>query len=169
MIILYHVNDQPSLQLAYTVVLTINMVRLRISAQKLILISGRDARTYVSVSDRRVSYRFLMHLTIGLILSCAWQLGAVTCQNSQRGVGKDHFYSKQWKSSSNFKAFLWTKKCFERIPSRPEFACKFVDWFASVFQSLQMHCRIFCNLADSYSVKTNQEIMIFTAKKNTDM
>ena len=73
MIILYHVNDQPALQLAYTVVLTINMVRLRISAQKLILISGRDARTYVivSVSDRRVSYRFLMHLTIGLILSCA--------------------------------------------------------------------------------------------------
>ena len=72
MTILYHVNDQPALQLAYTVVLTINMVRLRISAQKLILISGRDARTYVSVSDRRVSYRFLMHLTIiGLSLSCA--------------------------------------------------------------------------------------------------
>ena len=57
----------------------------------------------------------------------------------------------------------------ERIPSRPEFACKFADWFSSVFQSLQMHCRVFCNLADSSSVKTNQEIMIFTAKKNTDM
>ena len=59
--------------------------------------------------------------------------------------------------------------CFERIPSRPEFACKFADWFSSVFQSLQMHCRVFCNLADSSSIKTNQEIMIFTAKKNTDM
>ena len=22
--------------------------------------------------------------------------------------------------------------CFERIPSRPEFACKFADWFSSV-------------------------------------
>ena len=58
-------------------------------------------------------------------------------------------YSKQWKSSSNFKAFFWTKKCFERIPSRPEFAFKFADWFSSVFQSLQMHCRIFCNLTES--------------------
>jgi len=25
------------------------------------------------------------------------------------------------------------KKCFERIHSRPEFACKFSDWFNSVF------------------------------------
>ena len=25
------------------------------------------------------------------------------------------------------------QKCFARIPSRPEFACKFVDWFSSVF------------------------------------
>ena len=25
------------------------------------------------------------------------------------------------------------QKCFERIPSRPEFACKFADWFSSVF------------------------------------
>ena len=30
-----------------------------------------------------------MHLTIGLILTRAWRLGAVTCQNSQEGVGKD--------------------------------------------------------------------------------
>ena len=57
------------------------------------------------------------------------------------------------------------KKCFERIPSRPESACKFADWFSSVFQSLQMHCRVFCNLADSSSVKTNQEIKISTAQK----
>ena len=33
-----------------------DIVRLRISAQKLVLISSRVARTYVSVSDRRVSY-----------------------------------------------------------------------------------------------------------------
>ena len=44
---------------------------LRITAQKLVLISCRVARTYVSVSDRRVSYGFLMRLTIGLILKCA--------------------------------------------------------------------------------------------------
>ena len=25
------------------------------------------------------------------------------------------------------------QKCFERIPSRPEFACKFADWFSSIF------------------------------------
>ena len=60
-------------------------------------------------------------------------------------------YSKQCNSSSNLKAFFWRKKCFERIPSRPEFACKFADWFPSVFQSLQMLCRVFCNLADSSS------------------
>ena len=46
------------------------IVRLRISKQKLILISCRVARTYVRVSDRQVSYRFLMILTIGLIFTC---------------------------------------------------------------------------------------------------
>ena len=51
------------------------------------------------------------------------------------------------------------------IPSRPEFACKFVDWFSNVFQSLQMHYRVFCNLADSSRVKTNREIMITIKKK----
>ena len=25
------------------------------------------------------------------------------------------------------------EKCFERISSRPEFACKFADWFSRVF------------------------------------
>ena len=34
----------------------VDIVRLRISAQKLVLISSRVARTYVSVSDWRVSY-----------------------------------------------------------------------------------------------------------------
>ena len=75
------------------------------SVQKLVLISSRIARTHVSVSYRRVSYRFLMLLTIGPITTCAWRLGAGTCQNSQKII-----YSKQWKSSSNLKDFLWTKK-----------------------------------------------------------
>ena len=48
------------------------------------------------------------------------------------------------------------------IPSRPEFA----DWFSSIFQSLKMHCRIFCNLAKNSNLKTKQEIRIFKNKKN---
>ena len=72
-------------------------------------------------------------------------------------------YSKQWKSSSNFKAFFCTKKCFERIPCDiyifwKEFACKFAHWFSSIFQSLQMHCRIFCNLADSFRLLVSKKI-----------
>ena len=51
--------------------LAINIVRLRISAQYLVLKSCRVARTYVRVSDRQVSFGFLMRLTIGLILTCA--------------------------------------------------------------------------------------------------
>ena len=43
----------------------------RISAQKLLLISCRVARTYVSVSDRRISHGFLMRLKISLILTSA--------------------------------------------------------------------------------------------------
>ena len=53
---------------------------------------------------------------------------------------------------------------YQRGPSRQEFVCKFADWFSSVFQS---HCRVFCNLAYSSRVKTNQEIMIFTAPQKT--
>ena len=88
---------------------------------------------------------FLMRLTIGLILTCAWQLGAVTCQNSQKGVGKDRLH-KQLKSS------FWGKNKFERILSRPKFACKFADWSTAAY-------------SDSSCVKTNLEIMIFEAKK----
>ena len=33
------------------------------------------------------------------------------------------------------------------------------------FPASYNHCRVFCNLADSSSVKTNQESMIFTDKK----
>ena len=122
----------------------------------------------MSVSDRWVSYGFLKRLTIGRILRCAWRLGAVTCQNSQKRVGKDPFtvYSKQWKSSSNFNAFLWTKNAFREFLQGQSLLVNLSTWFSSVlFQSLQMHCRVFCNLADSSSIKTNQEIMIFTFKK----
>ena len=59
------------------------------------------------------------------------------------------------------------EKCFEGIPSRPKCVFEFVNWFSSVFQCLQMHCHIFCHLADSSSIKTNQEIVIFRQKKYT--
>ena len=58
------------------------------------------------------------------------------------------------------------EKCFEGIPLRPKCVFKFVNWFFSVFQSLQMYCNIFCHLADSSSIKTNLEIVIFR-QKNT--
>ena len=63
--------------------------------------------------------------------------------------------------------FVKENKCFEGIPSRPKCVCKFAHWFSSVFTSLQMHCRVFCNLVDSSNFKTNQEIMIFTGEKYT--
>ena len=59
------------------------------------------------------------------------------------------------------------EKCFEGIPSRPKCVFQFVNWFFSVFQSLQMHCHVFCHLADSSSIKPNQEIVIFRQKKYT--
>ena len=162
---LRRIRNQPALQPAHALVKTICIVRLRMGAQKLVLISCIVARTYVSVSDRRVSHGFLLRPTIGLILIArdSWAQWHVKIH---RGELARIVYNKQFDSSSNFlKPFLWTKKCFERIPSRQEFASKFADLFSSVFQSLQMLCRVFCNLADSSSVKTNQEIMMFTAKK----
>ena len=56
------------------------------------------------------------------------------------------------------------EKCFEGIPLRSKCVFKFVNWFFSVFQSLQMYCNIFCHLADSSSIKTNLEIVIFRQK-----
>ena len=110
-----------------------SIARLQISAQKPVLISCRVARTYVSFSDRRVSYRFLTSLTIGLIFTRVWRLGAVACHNSQKGVGEDHL---QWKISLTFKAIFWAKKSFEIIPSRP-----------AGFPASSDHCR--CNAAYS--------------------
>ena len=106
---------------------TICIVCLQICAQKLVLIS------------------IYVHLTIGPILMCAWQLGTVV-----RSI-----YSKQRNGSSNLKTFFWTqRKCFAA-----KSICKFAVWFSSVFQLLQMHCCVFCNLADSSSIKPNQEII----------
>ena len=61
----------PALQAAHALVKTVCIVRLRITAQKLVLISCRVARTYVSVSDRWVSYEphdwpnFYVCVTVG--------------------------------------------------------------------------------------------------------
>ena len=66
------------------------------------------------------------------------------------------FSEANWLGSfpvNNERRFLLNKKCFEGIPKRPEVACKFADWFSSVFHSPQMHFCVFCNLADSSSVK----------------
>ena len=156
----------PALQAAHALVKTVCIVRLRITAQKLVLISCRVARTYVSVSDRRVSRRFLMRLTIGLTLHVrdGWAQWHVKIHRRELALGS--FTVNNVTAVRTLKPSSKQKKCFERIPSRPEFACIFADWFSSVFQSLQMLCRVFCNLADSSSVKTNQEIKMFTAKKD---
>ena len=131
---------------------TICIVRLRISSQKLVLISCRVARTYVTVSDRRVSYaphdwrNYWLCVTVGSDMSKftegSWQ-GSFTV-NNERTV-------------RTLKPSTEQKKCFERIPSRPEFPCKFADWFSSVFQSLQMHCRVFCNLAGNHDIHGPQK------------
>ena len=65
-----------------------HIVCLQISAQKLVLTSCRVARTFVSLSDKQVSYRFLMHLTIGLILTCV-TIGLSGMSKFTRGVSKD--------------------------------------------------------------------------------
>ena len=115
---------------------------------------------------------------IGLILRVRMPIlkGTVTCQNSQKGVGNDRLQFTEnnkkavqtLKPSSAQKNTLWEFLVifFIRI-------ClyKFAHWFSSIFQSLQMHCRVFCNLADSSrllaSKKKIQEIIIFTAKNKT--
>ena len=120
----------------------------------------------MSASDRQVSYRFVMRLMIALILTCALWLGTVTCQNSQKGVGKDRlqFTANNERTVRALKASSAPKKCFERIiPSRPEFACKFDNSFSSIFQSLQMYCRVFCNLADSST------LLVFKKSGNHDV
>ena len=115
----------------------------------------------MSVSDRRVSCaphnnwpNSYVCMTVGYsdvskFTEGSWQVSFTV--NNERAVRTLKHLSEQ-------------KKGLDRIPLRPEFACKFADWFSSVFQSLQMHCRVFCNIADSSSIKTNQEIVIFAAK-----
>ena len=96
---------------------------------------------------------FLMRLTIGLILTCAWRLGAVTCQNSQKGVGKDRLH-KQLKSSfwgkNNLREFFQGQNLLVNLPTG----------------SSSNRCRCTAAYSDSSCVKTNLEIMIFKAKKN---
>ena len=95
-------------------------VRLRISAQKLVLISSKVARIYVNVSDRRV----LTRLTIGPILT----LRAL----------------KEWKSGSDVKAaFFRNRKILsENIPWRPERVCKHIPTGSG--QSLIFQCLLRC-------------------------
>ena len=124
-------------------------ISIRISAQKVVLISCKVARMYVSFSDRRVFYASHDWPNSNVCVTVGCRLVTI---NNERAV-------RTWKPSSE------QKICFERIPSRPKCVCKFADWFSSFFQSLQMHCRVFSNLADSSSVKTNQEIII--SQKNT--
>ena len=98
----------------------------------------------MSFSDRRVFYACYDWPNSNVCVTVGCRLVTI---NNERAV-------RTWKPSSE------QKICFERIPSRPKCVCKFADWFSSFFQSLQMHCRVFSNLADSSSVKTNQEIII---------
>ena len=117
---------------------------------------------------------------IGLILRVCMPIlkGTVTCQNSQKGVGNDRLQFTE----NNKRAVQTLKPSSAENNTLREFLViffiriclyKFAHWFSSIFQSLQMHCRVFCNLADSSRLlaskkkKKIQEIIIFTAKNKT--
>ena len=77
---------------------------------------------------------------------------AQTCQQKEVGEKPKSVYSKQWKSSSNLKAFFSKKK--KKLWENSFMAMQnvYVNWsagFTRVFQSLLMRCRVFCNLADT--------------------
>ena len=103
----------PALQTAHALVKTVCIVRLRITAQKLVLISCRVARTYVSVSDRRVSRRFLMRLTIGLTLHVrdGWAQWHVKIHRRELALGSFTVNNltavRTLKPSSKHKKMLW--------------------------------------------------------------
>ena len=92
----------------------------------------------------------------------------------QKGVGNDRlqFTANNERAVQTLKPSSAQKKCFEKIPCDffllKRYAFKFAHWFSSVFQSLEMHSHVSCNLADSSrllaSEKKNQKIMISTAK-----
>ena len=98
----------------------------------------------------QISYGFLKRPTIDPILTCAWRLGAwrdisKCTEGSWRGA-----FAVTTKEQLKLEIlFVKENKCFEGIPSRPKCVCKFAHCFSSVFTSLQMHCRVFCNLVDS--------------------
>ena len=128
----------------------------RISVQKLVLISCKVAKTY--------AWMFLIG-GFHMRLICVRDGWAQWHVKIHRGELVGSFTVNNERAFCTWKPSSEQKKCFERIPSRPDFACKFADWVSSIFQSLQMHCCTLCNLADNSSVKTNQEIMIFMAEK----
>ena len=77
---------------------------------------------------------------------------AQTCQQKEVGEKPKSVYSKQWKSSSNLKAFFLKKK--KKLWENSFMAMQnvYVNWsagFTRVFQSLLMRCRVFCSLADT--------------------
>ena len=73
----------------------------------------------------------------------------------QKGVGNDRlqFTANNERAVQTLKPSSAQKKCFEKIPCDffllKRYAFKFAHWFSSVFQSLEMHSHVSCNLADS--------------------
>ena len=56
-----------------------------------------------------------MRLTIGLIFTCAWRLGAATSQNSQEGVNKDRLRSKNEREVRTLKPSSEQKNALREI------------------------------------------------------
>ena len=118
----------------------------------------------LSVCDRRVSYApdNWPNCYVCVMIGCSEMSKFTVWRELARSV-----YSKQWKSGSNVKAFFWTKKrLLWEIPSRKNISINLLTGFPASSN----HCsRIFCTLANSSGVKTNQEIMIFTDKKRLNL
>ena len=131
-----------------------------IRVPKLVLISSIVATIYVSVFDRLVSYApdDWLNCYVCVMVGRSEMSKFTVWRELARSV-----YGKQWKSGSNVKAFFWTKKrLLWEIPSRKNISINLLTGFPA--SSNRCSC-IFCTLANSSGVKTNQEIMIFTDKK----
>ena len=108
------------MQQAHALGETICIVRLRIiSAQKLVLISYRVARIYVSVSDRRVSYGFLTCLTIGLNSYVSLTVGrndkSKFTEGSWQGSMKEQFEMEI--QNNAWREFLQSQNLFLKLPT----------------------------------------------------
>ena len=107
----------------------------------------------------------VMRLMIGLILRVRMPIlkGTVTCQNSQKGVGNDRlqFTANNERAVQTLKPSSAQKNALREFLViyifLQEFDCKFAHWFSSIFQSLQMHCHIFCNLAYSSRILASKK------------